>query len=63
MTHGKAGFLRELLGKRVADLELSDLCFLKSEAVKEYHPPHTRLDELFGVEADQHSVAAAPNRK
>jgi len=63
MTHGKAGFVRELLGRRVADLELSDLRFLKAEASKEFYPPDIRLSELFGIEAEQRGEVAVPNHK
>jgi hypothetical protein len=61
MTSGKAAYIRELLEKRVGDLELSDLRFLKGESSKELFPPETRLVEVFGVKdqrQDTKSIAA-----
>lgn len=50
MTPGCAAYVAELLAKRVGDLEVGELKFLKTEVGRQPRYPSTRLAEVFGAQ-------------
>jgi len=52
---GKGAYIRELLARRVGDISLNELRFLKGELTGVSYPPEARLEDVLRETPEQRS--------